>query len=71
MVALAAGFVVFATMLFFRNRRAFLVLVPVVVLLTATYTAAFWNSTGGVGFGARAVKTVFASDDVSARDYIV
>ena len=67
-VALAAGFVVFATMLFFRNRRAFLFLVPVVVLLTATYSAAFWNSTGGVGFGARAVKTVFASDDVSARD---
>jgi hypothetical protein len=67
-VALAGGFAIFATMLFFRRRKAFWVLVPIVVLLTATYTAAFWNSTGGVGFGARAVKTVFSSKDVSERD---
>ena len=67
-VGLAAAFVVFSTMLFFRNRRAFLVLVPTVLVLMTAYTAAFWNSTSGAAFGARAVKTVFASSDISDRD---
>ena len=67
-VALVAGFLVFALVLFFRRRKAFFVVVPVVLVLATAYSAAFWNATEGVGFGARAVKTVIAPDDVSERD---
>jgi O-antigen ligase len=67
-VALAAGFVVFAIVLFFRRRKAFYILLPTVLILTAGYTAAFWNANDGVGFGARAIKSVFAPDEVSERD---
>ena len=67
-VALAAGFVVFAIVLFWRRRKAFLVVVPIVAVLTVGYSAAFWNSTEGVGFGARAVKSVIAPNETSARD---
>jgi hypothetical protein len=67
-VALAVGFIVFAFILFFRRRKAFFVLVPAVLLLSVAYTAAFWNSSEGAGFGARAVKTVFAPKSVSERD---
>jgi hypothetical protein len=67
-VGLAAGFIVFTIVLFFRRRRAFLVLVPIVLVLFIGYSAVFWNATGGVGFGARAVKTVFSPNEVSQRD---
>jgi O-antigen ligase len=67
-VALAAGFIAFTIVLFFRRRRAFLVLVPTVLVLFVGYSAVFWNATGGVGFGARAVKTVFSPNEVSERD---
>ncbi len=62
MVALGAGFIVFAIVLFFRRRKAFFVVVPIVLLLTVGYTAAFWNTTDGVGFGAQAVKSVIAPE---------
>jgi O-antigen ligase len=59
---------VLSVVVFFRRRRAFLAVVPLVVLLTAGYTVAFWNATSGVGFGAQAIKTVIAPDSVSERD---
>jgi len=67
-VALVAGFVVFAVVLYFRRRRAFWVIVPLTLLVGVGYTAAFWNATEGVGFGARAIKAVIAKDQVSERD---
>lgn len=67
-IAMAAAFPVFALVLFFRRRRAFFCVVPFVLVLTAVYTAAFWNASDGVGFGARAIKTVIASDEASERD---
>jgi hypothetical protein len=44
------------------------VVVPVTLLLTVGYTAVFWNATEGVGFGARAMKSVIGSDEASDRD---
>jgi O-antigen ligase len=67
-VALVAGFVVLAVVMFFRQRKVFLIMVPVAVILTFGYTVAFWNATEGVGFGARAIKSVVAADQVSERD---
>lgn len=67
-VALLAGFTVFSLVLFFRRRRAFFVLVPIVFVATAAYTAAFWNSEAAGGFGAQAVKSVIAPGQTSAED---
>jgi O-antigen ligase len=67
-IALGAGFVVLAIVLFFRRRKAFLVVVPLVALLTVGYTAAFWNTTDGIGFGAQAIKSVVAPGSLSAED---
>jgi O-antigen ligase len=67
-VALVAGFVVLALVLCFRRRRLFFVVAPMVLLLIAGYTVAFWNATDGVGFGAAAIKTVVAPGSVSEED---
>jgi O-antigen ligase len=67
-IALGVGFAVFAFVLFFRRRKAFIVLVPVVLLLTAGYSVAFWNATGGVAFGATAIKSVVSPGAVPAKD---
>src|SRR5262249_41531672 len=67
-VGLVAGFGVFSLVLFFRRRRAFFVVAPVVLVLAVGYSAAFWNSNEGVGFGARAVKSVIRPNEVSQRD---
>lgn len=67
-VAMVAGFLVLAIVLFVRRRRLFRVVAPISLLVGAMYTAAFWNATGGIGFGARAVKSVIASDQASDRD---
>jgi hypothetical protein len=67
-VALLAGFIVFAIVLCFRRRNAFLVLAPLVLILTVGYTAAFWNAKDGVGFGAVAIKSIVAPDSVTEKD---
>lgn len=67
-IALVAGFLAFSLVLYVRRRSAFMVMMPIVGVMTAMYTAAFWNATGGVGFGARAIKSVIATDQVSERD---
>ena len=67
-IALMAGFVVVAIVLWFRRRKAFMALVPLVLLVFVGYTAAFWNTTEGIGFGAVAVKSVIAPGDLSEKD---
>jgi O-antigen ligase len=63
-VALLGVFVV----LFWRRRRTFWRIVPVLTLLLVGYVGAFWNSTGSAGFPAQALKTVIAPGSVSSRD---
>lgn len=67
-VALVAGFALFALIMFFRRRRAAMVLIPVALLVVAGYTAAFWSTTDGIGFGAQAIKTVIAPGEVAEED---
>ncbi len=38
------------------------------VVVGGLYTAAFWNSTGSIGFAAQAIKTVIAPGQLSAED---
>jgi hypothetical protein len=67
-IALLIGFAVFAIVLRARNRKAFRWFVPIGVLVVGAYTAAFWGSTADVGFGAQAIKSVIAPDQISAED---
>ncbi|NNE11577.1 MAG: O-antigen ligase family protein [Ilumatobacter sp.] len=67
-VALGAGVLLYFIVLLVRQRATFLKLFPVTVLAVAGYSVAFWNSSGGVGFGARAIKTVLSPEELSERD---
>lgn len=67
-VALVAGLLVYFVILLFRQRATFFTLFPATVVMAIGYTLAFWNSSSGIGFGARAIKTVIASDELSDRD---
>lgn len=51
--------------LWWENRAKFLVIVPILAVVTAGYTAAFWNSQSSAGFPAQAIKTIIAPDSVS------
>lgn len=67
-VALGVAFVLMAIVLLWRQPRTFRRVVPVAMVLAAGYTAAFWNTTGGLGFPAQAVKSVIQPGSVSAED---
>jgi len=67
-IALMAGFVVLAIVLWLRRRTVFIALVPLAALAFVGYTAAFWNTSEGIGFGAVAVKSVIAPGDLSEKD---
>ena len=67
-VALVLALILFAVILFWRQRRTFWVVVPIASLIAVGYVGAFWNSTGTIGFPAQAVKTVIAPEQLSAAD---
>lgn len=54
--------------LWWHNRARFMVIVPILAVVTAGYTAAFWNSQSSAGFPAQAIKTIIAPDSVSEAD---
>jgi O-antigen ligase len=57
-----------AIVLFWRRRRAFWVVTPLVAVLLAGYVGAFWNSTSAAAFPAQAIKTIIAPNSASAED---
>lgn len=67
-VALGVAFVLWAVMIFCRQRRTFWKVVPIATLVVIGYTGAFWNSQSTAGFPAQAIKTVVAPDQASERD---
>jgi O-antigen ligase len=68
-VALLGAVGIIAVVLFWTNRRAFLRVAPVILILGTLYTAAFWHDqTGSAGFPAQAVKSVIAPNEVSDRN---
>lgn len=66
--ALGIAGVLLLIALFWRRRRLFLFVAPVVAIVTIGYLGAFWNSTSSVGFPAQAVKSVIAPGSASAED---
>jgi hypothetical protein len=68
-VALLGALILLGIFLFWTRPRAFWKVVPLVFLIGATYTAAFWNNeTSAAGFPAQAIKSVIAPDQVSSRN---
>lgn len=67
-VALILGGIVFAIILFIRDRAKFFRTIPVILLVTALYSGAFWNSENQFAFPAQAVKTIVQPDAASEKD---
>src|SRR4029079_6972061 len=61
-ITLAIGLLVIAIVLYYQNRKAFWLIVPLACVLGAIYLAAFWNSSGGIGGPARAIRSVIAPE---------
>ncbi|MCL4541340.1 MAG: O-antigen ligase family protein [Chloroflexi bacterium] len=54
--------------LFLRNRRLFMHLAPIVIVLSLVYTAAFWHSNSKWAGPIRALRSQTASSTLNARD---
>ena len=66
--ALVVAGVMMAVTLFWRRRRAFWMITPIVTVLLTGYVGAFWNSTSSAAFPAQAIKTIVAPESASAED---
>ena len=67
-IGLGASLILFFVLLFWRQRRTFWKVAPIVLIAVVGYLGVFWNSTSDAAFPAQAVKTVIAPDQVSAED---
>jgi O-antigen ligase len=59
-ITLGVALLLIAVILFRENRKAFWLIMPVVSFIGLIYLAAFWNSSGGIGGPARAIRSVIA-----------
>lgn len=66
--ALGLGIIMFLGILFVVRRRAFWWFAPTVLVLGTGYVLAFWNTSGPLGFGAQAVKSFIAPEQLDAVD---
>ena len=67
-VALVVALLLMAILLFRENRTAFYLIIPPVAMIGLVYIAVFWNSQGALAMPAQAIKSVIATDQVSAKD---
>lgn len=67
-IGLGTAIILFFVLLFWRQRRTFWKVAPIVTIAAIGYTGAFWNSTSDAAFPAQAIKTVIAPDQLSAKD---
>lgn len=67
-VSLVVALIMLGVVLFWRQRRTFWYVVPIILVFTVGYVGAFWNSTSPAGFPAQAVKTVVAPESLSVED---
>jgi len=72
-VGLDAGLVLLSLVLLRSNWRMFISVMPILLVAAIIYLGAYWNATGGLGQGARAVRTVIgqeaATEDLSSKRY--
>jgi O-antigen ligase len=62
------GVIALAVLIYQRRRWAGVWFMLFAAVIGGLYTAAFWNSTGSIGFAAQAVKTVIAPGQLSQED---
>lgn len=67
-VALLIALAALAVLLFWRQRRTFLRVVPAAALVGTLYVGAFWNSESSLAFPAQAVKTAVVAEGVNDAD---
>ncbi|MEO7912517.1 MAG: O-antigen ligase family protein [Roseiflexaceae bacterium] len=61
-ITLAVALILIAIVLFRENRKIFWLIIPVLGVIGAIYLGAFWNSSGGIGGPARAIRSVIAPE---------
>jgi O-antigen ligase len=59
-ITLTIALLLIAIVLYRENRKVFWLLVPAVCVIGTIYIAAFWNSSGGIGGPARAIRSMIA-----------
>jgi hypothetical protein len=59
-ITLAVSLLLIAIVLYRENRKLFWLIIPMAGVLGLIYLAAFWNSSGGIGGPARALRSVIA-----------
>lgn len=67
-VTLVLALGLFGVTLFWRQRRTFWRFIPIITLVVAAYTGAFWNSQAASAFPAQAIKSVIVPDGASEAD---
>lgn len=65
-IALGLALILLGIVLFYTQRRLFWRIAPVALTLLIVYLGVFWNSSGSLGFGAKAFRSVIGMAD--ARD---
>jgi hypothetical protein len=68
LIAGETGLFALGLFLLMKNWRRFVVIAPVVALIGAAYIGVFWSSHTSIGEPARAIRSVFDSSSLSARD---
>ena len=66
--ALGVGVLMLLVVLLKVRPRALIWLVPLISIVTVAYLVAYWNSTGAMGLGAQAFKSVFAEEQLGDFD---
>lgn len=59
-ITLTIALLLIAFVLYYTHRRIFWLIIPAATVLGIVYVIAFWNSTGGIGMPARAIRSVIA-----------
>jgi O-antigen ligase len=67
-VALAAGVLLLLIVLAATRPATLIWLLPVIAVSTVGYLAIFWNASGPIGFGAQAIKSVIAPEQLARVD---
>lgn len=67
-VGLALAIVLMLVVLYRTNRGAFWWFTPLASVAALVYFALFWNTSGGVGFAAQAIKSAVAPDQLQGAD---
>jgi hypothetical protein len=68
LIAGEAGLLTVGLFILLKEKRRFLVIAPIVLILATVYLAAFWNNPNSLGQPARAFRTVFDSESTDGRD---